>query len=82
MPLRSEPGGAKAEGLLRRMHTQRFVGTVYILTEILPILAELSRIFQRNFNSVQPRQAQEHCSTYCNSKSERRWNSFEVGSWK
>ena len=39
------------------MHKQKLVGTIYILFDILPVVAELSRVFQKNivdFNSVQP----------------------------
>ena len=55
--LRNEPGGARTEGILRRMHNQKFVGTVCMMTKILSILDEISRVFQRNsvdFNFVHP----------------------------
>ncbi|VDH96877.1 Hypothetical predicted protein [Mytilus galloprovincialis] len=48
---------ATAYGLLKRMNCTIFVGIVYILKEILPVLARVSKIFQRgyfNFSSIQP----------------------------
>ena len=46
-----------ALGLLKRIKTIKFLGVLYILNEILPILSRLSRIFQRDslsFSSIIP----------------------------
>ena len=38
-----EEKDATAHGLLRRMRCMKFLGTIYILNDILPILSGLSR---------------------------------------
>lgn len=46
-----------ADGLLKRMRLLKFVGALAVLSHILPILASLSKAFQKgtiNFASVQP----------------------------
>lgn len=48
---------ATALGLLKRIKTIKFLGVIYILNEILPVLSHLSRIFQRgslSFSSIIP----------------------------
>ena len=48
---------ATAPGLLKRIKTIKFLGVIYILNEILPLLSHLSRIFQRDslsFSSIIP----------------------------
>jgi hypothetical protein len=48
---------AAAYGLLKKMHSAHFVGLLFILHAILPILGKISRIFQKsylNFSTVQP----------------------------
>lgn len=44
--LEKDNDDAAACGLLKRMRTVKFLGTIYILKDILPILADLSRHFQ------------------------------------
>lgn len=46
-----------ANGLLRRMKSLKFLGTIYILSDILPVLSELSWHFQKgslNFAAILP----------------------------
>jgi len=48
---------ALALGLLKKMKTVKFVGTIYILKEVLPCLSALSKTFQAgalNFSHVAP----------------------------
>lgn len=48
---------AAAYGLLKKLHSAHFVGLLFILRAILPILGKISRIFQKsylNFSSIQP----------------------------
>ncbi|XP_060575685.1 zinc finger protein 862-like isoform X2 [Ruditapes philippinarum] len=48
---------ATAHGLLRKMKNLKFYGTIYVLSDILPILSELSRHFQKgslNFAAILP----------------------------
>ena len=52
-----EERDAIACGLLKRMKSLKFVGGIYILREILPILSTLSRTFQQgtiNFTRISP----------------------------
>ena len=46
-----------AYGLLQKVKTVKFLGAIYILHEVLPILATLSKVFQKgsvNFSSIDP----------------------------
>lgn len=55
--LEKDNDDAAACGLLKRMRTVKFLGTIYILKDILPILADLSRHFQAdslNFSTILP----------------------------
>jgi len=55
---------AVACGLLRKIDSSKFIGTIYILKEILPALASLSKNFQRgqvNFSHIEPSIA---CTTH------------------
>ena len=55
--LKSEPTGLAAEGLLKRMKNVKFIGTIYILNDVLPVLSQLSKRFQRgnvNFSHLSP----------------------------
>ena len=48
---------AVACGFLKKLQQMKFFGTIYILAEILPILSELSKVFQAgkfNFSSIAP----------------------------
>lgn len=48
---------ASAYGLLKRMHSAHFIGLLFILHAVLPILGRISRIFQKgyvNFSSIRP----------------------------
>lgn len=48
---------AVTSGLLRKIDSCKFIETTYILKEILPILSNLSKTFQRrqvNFSHIQP----------------------------
>lgn len=48
---------AVASGLLSKIDSSKFIGTIYILKEILPVLSNLSKNFQRgqvNFSHIQP----------------------------
>lgn len=48
---------AVACGLLSKIGSSKFIGTIYILKEILPVLSNLSKNFQRgqvNFSHIQP----------------------------
>lgn len=52
-----EKNDAAACGLLKKLKTLKFLGVIYILRDILPILADLSRHFQRdslNFSAISP----------------------------
>lgn len=55
--LDKELNNATASGLLRKIHTPKFLGAVYILKEVLPILTKLSTAFQKdtlNFSMMAP----------------------------
>ena len=48
---------ATAAGLLKKMKNAKFIGALYILAEVLPVLSSLSYTFQRsniNFSLIQP----------------------------
>lgn len=48
---------AVASGLLSKIDSSKFIGTIYILKEILPVLSNLSKNFQWgkvNFSHIQP----------------------------
>ena len=48
---------ATAAGLLKKVQNAKFVGTLYILGDVLPILSELSLTFQGgyvNFSQIGP----------------------------
>ena len=48
---------AVASGLLSKIDSSKFIGTIYILKEILPVLSNLSKNFQRgkvNFSHIEP----------------------------
>ena len=52
-----ENSDATASGLLKKMKTIKFLGVLYILVDVLPVLGNLSRSFQRdslNFSSIRP----------------------------
>ena len=56
---------AVAEGLLGKVHCYKFVSTLYMLKEVLPLLATLSQVFQKgtlDFSHIAPSVA------YCKSK--------------
>lgn len=47
---------AVAAGLLSKIASSKFIGTIYILREVLPVLSSLSKNFQRghvNFSHIQ-----------------------------
>lgn len=55
--LDSKHNDATAAGLLKKMKNAKFIGALYILAEILPVLSSLSLTFQRsniNFSLIQP----------------------------
>lgn len=55
--LRLLESDATACGLLKKIHCPKFVGCVYILKHILPVLSQLSKTFQRgcvNFSHISP----------------------------
>jgi len=55
--LQLDENDATAHGLLKRMKTLKFLGNIYILNEILPILSNLSWHFQQdslNFSAILP----------------------------
>ena len=55
--LKTEPTGSAADGLLKRMKKVKFIGTIYILHDVLPVLSQLSKRFQRgnvNFSHLLP----------------------------
>ena len=55
--LKTEPTGRAADGLLKRMKKVKFIGTIYILHDVLPVLSQLSKRFQRgnvNFSHLLP----------------------------
>ena len=41
--LKTEPTGSAADGLLKRMKKVKFIGTIYILHNVLPVLSQLDR---------------------------------------
>ena len=48
---------AAADGFLKKIKDPVWIGTLYILNEVLPLLSELSKTFQRgtvNFNTIAP----------------------------
>lgn len=50
-------GDAAATGLLKRMKSIKFLGSLYILRDILPVLSNLSKHFQKdslNFSTIRP----------------------------
>ena len=52
-----EQNDATASGLLKKMNSVKFLGVIYILCHILPILSCLSVLFQRstvNFSAISP----------------------------
>ncbi len=52
-----EAGDATATGLLRKMATAKFVGTIYILKAVLPLTAGLNKVFQKgniSFANISP----------------------------
>ncbi|XP_053396870.1 uncharacterized protein LOC128556296 [Mercenaria mercenaria] len=52
-----EEKDAAAHGLLMKMKSLKFLGAIYILSDILPVLSELSRHFQHdslNFSAILP----------------------------
>ena len=55
--LRLLESDATACGLLKKIHCPKFIGCVYILKHILPVLSQLSKTFQRgcvNFSHISP----------------------------
>ncbi|XP_052261749.1 E3 SUMO-protein ligase KIAA1586-like [Dreissena polymorpha] len=53
----SQTEDAMALGLLKKIKTMKFLGTIYILKDVLPVLSNLSRVFQRDtfcFSSIIP----------------------------
>ncbi|XP_068731042.1 zinc finger protein 862-like [Montipora capricornis] len=55
--LKTEPTGSAADGLLKKMKKVKFIGTIYILHDVLPVLSQLSKRFQRgnvNFSPLLP----------------------------
>ena len=55
--LKKDPGQPAAYGLLKKINKVKFIGAVYILKWILPILATLSKSFQKgaiNYASIKP----------------------------
>ena len=55
--LKQDPGQPAAYGLLKKINKVKFIGAVYILKWILPILAALSKSFQKgaiNYASIKP----------------------------
>ena len=55
--LKQDPGQPAAYGLLKKINKVKFIGAVYILKWILPILATLSKSFQKgaiNYASIKP----------------------------
>ncbi|XP_068715952.1 zinc finger protein 862-like [Montipora foliosa] len=56
-PLKQAPGQPAAYGLLKKINKVKFIGAVYILRWVLPVLATLSKSFQRsaiNYASIKP----------------------------
>ena len=45
--LKQDPGQPAAYGLLKKINKVKFIGAVYILKWVLPVLATLSKFFQR-----------------------------------
>ncbi|CAH3158111.1 unnamed protein product [Pocillopora meandrina] len=55
--LKQDPGQPAAYGLLKKINKVKFIGAVYILKWVLPILATLSKSFQKgaiNYVSIKP----------------------------
>ena len=55
--LKTEPTGSAADGLLKRMKKVKFIDTIYVLHDVLPVLSQLSKRFQRgnvNFSHLLP----------------------------
>lgn len=55
--LKQDPGQPAAYGLLKKINKVKFIGAVYILKWVLPVLATLSKSFQRgaiNYASIKP----------------------------
>lgn len=55
--LKTEPAGSVADGLPKRMKNVKFIGTIYILHNALPVLSQLSKYFQQrnvNFSHLLP----------------------------
>ena len=55
--LKQDPGQPAAYGLLKKINKVKFIGAVYILKWILPILAALSKSFKKgaiNYASIKP----------------------------
>ncbi|XP_015761809.1 PREDICTED: uncharacterized protein KIAA1586-like [Acropora digitifera] len=55
--LDSKHNDATAAGLSKKMKNAKFIGALYILAEVLPVLSSLSYTFQRsniNFSLIQP----------------------------
>lgn len=55
--LDSECNDATAAGLVKKMKNAKFIGALYILAEVLPLLSRLSLAFQTsnvNFPLIQP----------------------------
>ena len=42
-----ENSDATASGLLKKLRSLKFIGTIYILSEVLPVLGQLSKTFQK-----------------------------------
>ncbi|VDI55299.1 Hypothetical predicted protein [Mytilus galloprovincialis] len=52
-----QSGDAAATGLMKKMKSIKFLGTLYIMRDILPVLADLSKHFQKdslNFSDIRP----------------------------
>ena len=45
--LKTEPTGSAADGLLKRTKKVKFISTISILHDVLPVLSQLSKRFQR-----------------------------------
>lgn len=52
-----ESNDVTAGGFLKKMKTIKFIGVIYILNDILPVLSQLSKAFQKgtiNFSQINP----------------------------
>lgn len=52
-----ESNDVTAGGFLKKMKTIKFIGVIYILSDILPVLSQLSKAFQKgtiNFSQINP----------------------------